>query len=227
MNRLVILITEGKSEENALYSLMKSYFRPDKVLFHIFHGDLLIKRYKGNSPVGAIEDIVRYEMRRYGLFKEDIRAVVQIADTDGLFIPEENIVFSPESSHAVYTEESILTCNPDSIADRNRRRQKNIRRLISLTTLPSGIPYAVFYLSRNLEHALYGIETRVNDSRKTDLAYDFSDRFGYDWKAFLSYIEESGIMLGCDYKESWKLIQNNTESLKRHTNLQYLFTDMI
>ena len=39
MNRLVLFITEGKSEENALYSIMKSYFRPDPVIFHIYHGD--------------------------------------------------------------------------------------------------------------------------------------------------------------------------------------------
>ena len=225
MNRLVLFITEGKSEENALYSLMKSFFRPNPVIFHIYHGDPLIKRYRSGNPLPEIDEIVRYEMRKYGVEKEDIRRVIQSADTDGLFIPDDRIIMDPSTPHAIYTEDRIMTPCPDSIADRNNRRRKNIRKLIEARTLPSGIPFSIFYLSRNIEHALYGIVRSVNDNRKTDLAYDFADSFGYDWQAFISYIEENDLTIGNDYKESWKLIQNNIESLRRHTNMIYLFND--
>ena len=225
MNKLVIFITEGKSEENALYSLMKSYFRPNPVIFHIYHGDILIKRYRKGGPLSEIEAIVRFECERYGLARQDILQVVHIADTDGLFIPDTAVRMDYKAKRADYREDRIYTCNPESIKERNKRRRGNVRILIQTRRLEGNIPYTIFFLSRNIEHALYGIEGHVNDSRKTDLAYDFSDQFGYDWKSFINYIKNEGITIGNTYKESWELIQNDIESLKRHTNLLYLFTD--
>lgn len=225
MNKLVIFITEGKSEENALYTLMRSYFRPDKVVFHIYHGDLLIKRYRKGGVVSEINEIVAYECRKYGLTTDDIKRVIHIADTDGLFIPDTAVKFDEKAQKAKYTANAIYTNNPDSILQRNKRRRLNIKQLIITTKIQDGIPYHIFYLSRNIEHALYGLEGHVNDNRKTDLAYKFSDRFGYDWKAFISYIETEEITLGNNFEESWKLIKNDTESLCRHSNILYLFNE--
>ena len=225
MNKLVLFITEGKSEENALYSLMKSFFRPNPVIFHIYHGDMLIKRYR-KGPLSEIESIVRFECERYGLSQSDILRVIHIADTDGLFIPDTAVRMDYRARHADYRENAIYTCNPESIKERNKRRRGNVMILIQSQRLSGGIPYSIFYLSRNIEHALYGIDRHVNDSRKTDLAYDFADRFGSDWKSFMNYIETEGITIGNTYEDSWKLIQNNTESLKRHTNLLYVFNDI-
>ena len=154
-----------------------------------------------------------------------IGRVIHIADTDGLFIPDTAVRLDYKAKHAEYEEDAIYTCNPDSIKQRNRRRRGNVKALIHTRSLQGNIPYSIFYLSRNIEHALYGIESHVNDSRKTDLAYDFSDHFGYDWKLFMNYIENEGITIGNTYKESWELIQNDTESLKRHTNIIYLFDE--
>lgn len=225
MNKLVIFITEGKSEENALYSLMRSYFRPNRVIFHIYHGDILIKRHRKGNPLSEIESIVQQECSRYGLSRSDILRVIHIADTDGLFIPDTAVRLDYRAKHAEYEEDAIYTCNPDSIKQRNRRRRGNVKALIHTRSLQGNIPYSIFYLSRNIEHALYGIESHVNDSRKTDLAYDFSDHFGYDWKLFMNYIENEDVTIGNTYKESWELIQNDTESLKRHTNIIYLFDE--
>ena len=41
----------------------------------------------------------------------------------------------------------------------------------------------------------------------------------------MNYIENEGVTIGNTYKESWELIQNDTESLKRHTNIIYLFDE--
>ena len=227
MNKLVIFITEGKSEENALYALMRSYFRPNPVIFHIYHGDILIKRYRKGSTLSEIENIVQFECQRYGLSRSDILRVIHIADTDGLFIPDSAIKLDARAKHANYKEDAIYTCNPESIKTRNKRRRGNVKALISTRHLQGNIPYSIFYLSRNIEHALYGIEGHVSDSRKTDLAYDFADQFDSDWKQFMNYIENEGITIGDSYKESWQLIQNNTESLHRHSNIIYIFTDDI
>ena len=72
--RLIIIIVEGKSEENALSSLMKCLFSPDEVIFHIMNGDMMTKNQKNITRI--VESIVGEESRRYGLQRSDIKAVI-------------------------------------------------------------------------------------------------------------------------------------------------------
>ena len=103
------------------------------------------------------------------------------------------------------------------------KRRINLDFLISSSSLKGGIPYSIYYFSRNLEHAIYGISGHVNDGRKTTLAYRFSDRFGKDCKAFAGYLEDEGITPEGSYQKTWEAIQSGRESLKRHSNLLLLF----
>ena len=221
--RLIIIIVEGKSEENALSSLMKCLFSPDEVIFHIMNGDMMTKNQKNITRI--VESIVGEESRRYGLQRSDIKTVIQLTDTDGCFIPDEYIIEDESLSHIEYTVECIRTPFPLSIQQRNSKRRRNILTLISHRLLKGKLPYSIYYFSRNIEHALYGIERAVSDSRKTDLAYEFSDRFSYNTKAFMDYLEEEDICPGDDYQSSWEALENDRESLKRHSNLILLFSD--
>ena len=221
-NKLVLLIVEGQSEMNALYPLMKRYFSPDNVLFHVYKGDLTVRNYGSSSPVKEIEKILTEEMRKYGLARSDIREVVEITDTDGIFAPDQAILMDESAQHIIYTEDAVFTAFPESIAERNGKRRHNIGILLETEELKKGIPFRLFYLSRNIEHALYGIDRTVSDNKKTDLAYDFSDEFGSDIDAFREYLYDEDIALGDDYRSSWLAIMDGYESLRRHTNLHIL-----
>ncbi len=225
MNRrkLIIVISEGQSEENALYPVLKSFFSPDEVIFYIYNGDLTVRKYS-SSPVSEIESIVRTTLRRYALKRSDIRAVVELTDTDGCFISNEDIIYDDECKHIRYSDDGIRTMFPESIIDRNAKRRENLAKLIECSALGGRIPFAVIYFSRNLEHAVYGIDGHVSDNRKTDLAFSFSDRFGYNHKAFIEYLEGEKITPEGGYLESWNAIMEGSESLKRHSNLLLLFT---
>lgn len=222
-NRLVIFIVEGQSEENALYPVMKSFFSPDEVIFHIYHGDLTVKNYQG-TPVREIESIVRTIMKRYALRRSDIRCVIELTDTDGCFIPNSLIIQDDSARHISYSDDAIHTMYKESIEERNLKRRSNLDYLIATSALKGRIPFAIFYFSRNLEHAIYGIGGHVSDGRKTDLAYRFSDRFGFSHQAFIRYLEEEGITPEGSYQRTWEAIQNGNESLKRHSNLLLLFS---
>lgn len=222
-NKLVIFIVEGQSEENALYPVMKSFFYPDEVIFYIYHGDLTVKSYAGSTPMKEIESIVKRVMKRYALKRSDIRLVAELTDTDGCFIPDEFIIQDDSAKHIDYSDGEIRTMFKESIEERNMKRRINLDFLISSSSLKGGIPYSIYYFSRNLEHAIYGISGHVNDGRKTTLAYRFSDRFGKDCKAFAGYLEDEGITPEGSYQKTWEAIQSGRESLKRHSNLLLLF----
>ena len=220
--KLVIIIAEGKSEENALFSVMKSFFSPDEVIFHVMNGDMMTKNQRNITKI--VDAIISEESRRYGLQRSDIRKVVQLTDTDGCFIPDRYIVEDESLSHIAYSEECIRTPFPQSIQQRNMKRRRAISSLVAVRELKGRIPYSIYYFSRNIEHALYGIDKAVSDSRKTDLAYEFSDRFSYNDAAFIRYLEEEDICPGEDYESSWEAIGNDRESLKRHSNLILLLS---
>ena len=220
--KLVIIIVEGKSEENALSSLMKRFFSPDEVIFHVMNGDMMTKSQK--NIVKIVNAIVSEESRRYGLQRTDIREVIQLTDTDGCFISDKYIIEDESLSHIAYSEECIRTPFPLSIQQRNGKRRRAISSLVSMRMLKGHIPYSIFYFSRNIEHALYGIENGVSDSRKTDLAYEFSDRFSYNITAFILYLEKADICPGNDYLSSWQAIETGRESLRRHSNLILLLS---
>ena len=67
----------------------------------------------------------------------------------------------------------------------------------------------------------------MSDSRKTDLAYGFSDRFGYSHRAFIRYLREEGITPEGSYQATWEAIQQGSESLRRHSNLLLLSPDLL
>lgn len=224
-SKLVLFIVEGQSEMNALYPIMKNRFKPDQVMFHLYKGDLTVKNYGQSSPVKEIEKILNEVMHKYGLTRTDIREVIELTDTDGIFIPDEAVIFSEEASHILYTDDGVFTAYPESILERNGKRRKNLAVLTETHELKHGIPFRVYYLSRNLEHALYGISKGVSDNRKTDLAYEFSDRFGFNYRGLLRYLNQEGVTLGGNYSESWAEIQKGLESVRRHTNLQLVLEE--
>lgn len=223
--KFVLIICEGPTDENALYRIMKGFFAPCEIRFHISHGDPLIQFEEDKNPMNKIREIVNQEKRKYALKDSDIIAVLQITDTDGAFIPEENIIEDPDANKIIYSKDEIITKFPSSILARNKKKKTNVNKLIRQNGINEETPYRLYYVSRNIESALYGINDTMSDNRKSNLADDFSDAFGKDWRRFLSYIEKECNPLGRTYEESWDLIKEGTASLERHTNLNFLFDE--
>lgn len=222
--KLVLFICEGPTDENALYLVMKSFFNPSEVKFHIVHGDFFLSS-SGKAPKDAIEDILSTEMKRYALRRSDVLAVFHATDTDGAFIPDEMIVEDADAHRIRYESDCIRTKFVSSIAARNRKKRKNLDVLSGLNCLGNDIPYRIYYFSHNIEHALYGIGENLNDNRKSDLSDEFADRFSQNWRDFYSYVVSECGPLGTNYKSSWDEIRKDNASLMRHTNINLLFEE--
>ncbi len=223
--KFVLIICEGPTDENALYRIMKGFFSPCEIRFHISHGDPLTSFPDDKNPMIRIRAMVNQEKKKYALKDKDILAVIQITDTDGAYIPDSAVIDDPEADKIIYGNNEIRTKFTNSIITRNRKKRTNVDKLLPQYGINNEIPYRIYFVSRNLEHALYGRDEYLTDNKKSYLADDFSDRFGKNWRLFLSYVEKECDPIGKDYRDSWKKIREGTASLERHTNLNFLFEE--
>lgn len=78
------------------------------------------------------------------------------------------------------------------------------------------IQYRLYFNSCNLEHVLY------NELK------DFSDEFAekYEGKVleFIEFISDKSFAVDGTYRETWKYIEKDMNSLQRHSNMHLIFT---
>ncbi len=108
------------------------------------------------------------------------------------------------------------------IVDRNKKKAELLFKLYRTGKI-RGIPYRVYYNSRNLEHALYGIMEDMSDEEKRDRADDFADEYEDNLEGFIELITSEEISVSGTYQQTWKYIERDCHSLERHTNMRFIF----
>jgi len=225
--KVILLIVEGKTDEDTLSPVLKKIFDDCNVKFKITRGDITV-RTKDNdiNPQNAITKInthIKNEMGRYGYTVKDMIKVIHLIDTDGAFIPDESVVFGAHERRAYYLDR-IETCNPEDIQWRNEGKKAVVQRL-RCTNKIGGIPYSIFFFSRNLEHVLHDIAKDLSIDEKIELADDFAQKYENDSEGFKALVCSDKIIAPGDYQESWEHIFTGTNSLKRFSNFHLIFSD--
>lgn len=87
----------------------------------------------------------------------------------------------------------------------------------------AGINYTVYFLSRTLEHVLHNRIENLTDQDKTELSEAFDDSYADNLEGFLAFIADKVFAVKGDYKQTWDFIKQDTNSLKRYSNLHLLF----
>ncbi len=152
------------------------------------------------------------------------KAIIHIADMDGAYIPNENIIEDITEKETSYHITEIRTNNKSGIENRNRRKRENLDRLASTQAIWK-IPYRIYYMSCNLDHALYG-KLNCSDKEKRANSLQFAKKYRNDIPAFLRFILNSEFSVISPYSESWEYIKKDLHSLERHTNLGLCFDAM-
>lgn len=157
----------------------------------------------------------------------DISCIIHIVDTDGAFIPRSSIIESDDVTF-VYETDCIRASNPDVVFGRNRKKANNIRVLMDTKQIDN-IPYSIYFASCNMEHVLFG--RVVNEGNKMVIKKQLADQFIIQCKKNPAIVKDTvfndQIAYDSSFEESWGEIQKDTNSLKRHTNLNlYLKTIM-
>lgn len=223
--KVVFIIVEGPSDEEALHVLFERALADAHVYIHVVHGDITSK--KGVTPANVNKclcNMVKSYADKNGLRRGDFEKIVHLMDTDGTFVEDSAIVENVDTDRPQYFDDVIRCRNADVIIQRNAQKSKVMRRLAALPTVWGSIPYEPFYMSCNLDHVLYNLRN-LSDAEKERQATLFSRKYHDDIPGFLDYICHSTFSVRGTRKESWQYIEQDHESLHRHSNLGNLFEE--
>ena len=239
---IVLFLVEGKADRNALQiAISELYDRIDENIEVFFPtireeyeevgGDITSRI--GSHPRN-IEDKI-YQLFLHDFFDEekilpkDISQIIQIVDTDGVYIPNEAVKEASDSgyrSKVYYGENEIICPNRIRILKRNECKRENLDYLSSLKEIKvkqKRVPYSVYYFSSNLDHFIHhnaNLECRL----KSTLADTYARNYIGNTDGFARDIaEDPDAVKGMSYEASWEYVKKGMNSLERHTNINVLF----
>ncbi len=121
-----------------------------------------------------------------------------------------------------YYEGYMEAANVDAVERRNEHKSAIMYKLYS-TGKVHNIYYRFYYNSCNLEHVLYNELKDFSDEEKMELSDDFADKYEGKVQDFVDFISDSDIAVPGTYKETWKYIEKDKNSLQRHSNMHLIF----
>lgn len=201
--KVVVVIVEGPSDENAIGGILKEFFNSEEVQFAVVHGDIT-SNYKTTKEnvVSKINGLIENIKSKYGYNWGDFVKIIHIADTDGAF-----------------TKNCIKM---EAVENRNAHKAEIMFKL-STTGKIRSIPYRLYFNSCNLEHVLYNELKNFSDDEKEILSDDFAEKYEGKALEFIDFISDKSIAVEGTYKETWKYIEKDENSLQRHSNMHLIF----
>ena len=225
---IVLVIVEGSSDEAALFDHLEAIVLVFDVRFEVLHGDVLTDMHNTNKTakniIGAI--VADYKNKRK-LGDDDILAVIQLTDTDGVFIPETSVLFdSTLEKRLKYTCEEIIVSDKkrqNLIIQRNGFKSKKLLALSRTKKINKAVFY-IYYFSRNLDAIIHN-NADLSDSEKITAAEEFSDSFANEIE-FEQFFHNKDFAVVGDYQKSWNFITQGCNSLNRYSNFHLLFASL-
>jgi len=220
----VFVIVEGPSDEDALGVLFHRLFDRHEVYIEVVHGDITSDYSIAPADIAkAVMQQVKGASLPIPFSRKDIQQVIHIVDTDGAYIPDGFVVEDKNAKDKpVYTETEIRTADPVGIIRRNHHKQQKLDRLCQLKAIWGTVPYQIYYMSSNLDHALHGKLNSTDDEKEED-ANNFAAKYMDDLPGFLEYLAKINGSKTTDYKQSWTYIKKERHSLEQNSNLRLCF----
>lgn len=223
--KIVFVIVEGPSDEEALGVLLNRIYDSKAVYVQVMHCDITTELdINAGNVVAKIGDVVKKYAER--TFKpRDFSRIIHITDIDGAFIPDDAVVEDNAAVKPIYSATEIWTQRKSGIENRNQRKRECLNRLSSVPRI-WGVPYQIYYTSCNLDHALYGKLNSTDNEKEAD-AFAFAKKYRDDIPGFIKYINESDFSVAGSCPQSWQYIREGLHSLERHTNLGLCFQEEV
>ncbi len=221
--KTVLFVVEGSSDKSALEKIFKTIYKRDRnIEFKFTEGDISSDPEVTKENVeDKIYKIVDEFIKDKKLKKSDIYQIVQIFDTDGTYIPESAITTGDTYSFT-YSATGIRCKDPSKIVERNKKKSEIMDLLLTKNEI-KGIPYEMYFMSCNLDHALYDV-INLDKDKKQEYADAFYERFlGKEYK-FIDFLKTDVVNGTPDTLiSSWRYIKQDLHSVERHTNLHVYF----
>lgn len=214
--KIVFVIVEGPSDDEALGVMLEKIYDKNRVHIHITHGDITTQSSVKNI-ISEIGNVVKEFSKSYHLTKIHFKEIIHIVDMDGAFIPESAVFEDVSAEKTIYDLSQIKTKDAEAIRKRNKAKSLCLSRMSETETIWN-IPYQAYYMSCNLDHVLYD-KLNLNDNEKEEYAHRFAKLYKNNVDKFIKFITESPFSVSDDYRKSWEFIIEGLHSLERHTNL--------
>lgn len=220
--KILFIIVEGPSDQEALGAILSRLYPSDQIYVHIVHGDITTARnVTANKIVSEVGKLVKRYADQNHFKQSDFKEIIHITDTDGAFIPEDNVVELSDfhtDEKIIYTATEIQTENVESIRRRNEQKSSNLNRLLGCSQIWT-IPYRMFYMSCNLDHVLHNKLGSTDEEKEQD-AYSFAKKYHKNAEAFCDFMihSEFSVVEDYTYRSSWDYIKKDLHSLERHSN---------
>lgn len=220
--KTVVFIVEGNSDKKALEKIFQKIYKRKDIVFKFMGGDITSdERLSRDKVCDAVYEKIDQYIKDKKLRKSDIWQIVHIFDMDGAYIPE-SAVEKGKSAEFIYSDSKIFCKNIDKVLERNKRKTEMLNYLLSLREM-KGISYIGYFLSSNLDHALYN-EQNLDDALKGEYADAFYTVFQGRERLFVDFLrDEVANGVPDSFPASWRYIKEGVHSLERHTNLHIYF----
>ena len=225
--KILFVIVEGPSDEEALGVILNRIYDKNAVYIHIMHGDITTEfnDAPNKNIFTKIANVIKEYANSNHFDKSDFKEIIHIVDMDGAFIPDDNIIEDVTASKPQYLITAIHTCSKQGIVNRNKMKRSNINSLCGRKKIWD-VPYRVFYMSCNLDHVLYD-KLNISDDEKERESYEFAKYYRDKISEFITFISDSDFSVMDGYKESWDFIKQDLHSLERYSNLGLCFKEDI
>lgn len=221
--RVIAVIVEGPSDENAIGGILKEYFSSEEVQFAVVHGDITSNKLTTvDNVLTKIDDIIDGIKMKYGYRWEDFIKVLHIADTDGTFTKD--CVIEADVVGIQYYEDHMECANVEAVEHRNKRKSEILFKLYSTSKVHNNISYRLYFNSCNLEHVLYGELKDFSDDEKEEMSDEFAEKYEGKLDEFIAFISDEDVAVTGTYKETWRFIEKDKHSLERNSNMHLIFT---
>ncbi len=219
MNKFLLIICEGKSDQVTIYAPIKEFIKKEGISIqsYITHGDIALKQGATKKSCHTnLKSIIDEYKRQYHLYPSDFFGVFHIIDTDGAFVSGD--AYAVVENGYSFDEELGIIYTDDITKSRmiNENKKEIYKYLISLDKI-SNVNYKVLFFSRNLEHILYNLHN-CSDEEKKNLSNKFEEYYKDKPKEFYNKMSECGFSVPHNYEDSWDYIMKNSNSIRRGTN---------
>ena len=241
--KIVLLVVEGASDASLLVPAFSALIGNRLFRGQEFHCDVMTAPnhreefhrrngfYPADNPVQTVRKLVEYYLKDHGHTWSQLGNIIQICDLDGAFAPDDCVREYPSTEGTLYSTTDIITANRDAlIADRTTKRNgvdallklDGYRKKTGGATLI--VPYRLFYVSRNLEHAFRGRIDNMDAKHKQSGAARLADRFTRDPDLFSTTLQSLRRIHGnpVTWTESWQYAMRDLHSLERGSNLAFV-----
>ncbi len=219
--KVIVVIVEGPSDENAIGGILKEFFSSEEVQFAVVHGDITSNEFTTvDNVIRKIDGFIDGIKSKYGYHWDDFIKVIHIADTDGVFAKD--CVLEADVEEIQYYEDHMEGAVVEAIEHRNKHKSEILFKLYSTGKIHN-IRYRLYFNSCNLEHVLYGVLKNFSDDEKEEMSDDFAERYEGKVNDFISFISDEAVAVPGTYKETWRFIEKDKHSLERPSNMNLIF----